>query len=58
MTHYYETMSNDIKSFDWNTLPPGEYKMEGTKLFRINEEKSSYDSAADQFVSALSRLAS
>jgi hypothetical protein len=56
MSDHYETMSNGIKSFDWNSLAPGEYKMVGDKFIRMGNETSDADLAADKFLSALRKL--
>ena len=56
MTRYYETMSDNTKSFDWTALPPGQYRMQRCELVPVDEEKAAYEAAADRFVSALQRL--
>lgn len=56
MTIVHETMSDDIKSFDWSTLSPGQYKIDEDGLHRIDTETTDCDDAADKFVSALRRM--
>jgi hypothetical protein len=56
MTHNYETMSDNIKSFDWKSLAPGEYKMEGNSFVPVDNSTADYNGAADAFVTALRSL--
>lgn len=56
MTRDYETMSDNLKSFDWTTLAPGEYKMVGNEFVPVDNCKADLDAASDKFVSALRRL--
>jgi hypothetical protein len=56
MTDYYENMSNDTQSFDWKTLPPGQYKTVGDDIVPVHDTKADSECAADNFISVLSRL--
>jgi hypothetical protein len=56
MSKYYETMSNDRKSFDWDSLPPGEYKYCGSELILIGDERKATDIAADHLLAVLRKL--
>ena len=56
MTQNYETMDNNLKSFDWTTLPPGEYKMLGKEFVPVDDSLSDLNAASNNFVEALRRL--
>ena len=56
MSDHYETMSNGIKSFDWNSLAPGEYKMLGDEFIRIGNEIPDTELAAEKFLAVLRKL--
>jgi hypothetical protein len=54
---YYETMHGDTKTLDWDKIPPGDYKMVNNKIVSVNDGQSATEIAADNFMSALQRLA-
>jgi hypothetical protein len=56
MTRNYETTSNNLKSIDWTTLPPGDYEMKGDEFVPVSDSLADYNAASDHFVSALRRL--
>lgn len=56
MTDHYETMSNGIKSFDWNSLTPGEYKVVNDEFVRIGNEIPDTELAAEKFLAVLRKL--
>jgi hypothetical protein len=56
MSDHYEVMSNGIKSFSWESLSPGEYKMIGDEFVRIGNEVSDTDLAAEKFLAVLRKL--
>jgi hypothetical protein len=56
MTRNYEAMSDNIKSFDWTQLAPGEYKLVNDKFVLADISQADVDAAADNFLAALRGL--
>jgi hypothetical protein len=54
---YYETCDGGRKTLDWDAIPPGEYKMVNNTIVAVGVGRTQTDLAADNFISALRRLA-
>jgi hypothetical protein len=54
---YYETCDGGRKTLDWDAIPPGEYKMVNNTIVSVNVGQTATEIAADNFISALRRLA-